>query len=113
MHTRDPEKDHHMKGQTETATGKREGDLKENKSKNIQDRHHDLHLPQLTAREGERQLAGQAKVLKTHNDRILLQAENRVAEVNARVPGVASVAAIIPPILAVGNQPVTVSSIEG
>ena len=111
IHTQDSEKDLHMKGQAEAATGKREGDLKENKPENIQDRHHHNHLPHLLPREGERPPAGQAKVLKIH-DRIL-QAEIHLVEVNARMPGVARVATIIPPILTVSNLPVTVSWIEG
>ena len=36
IHTRDPEKDLHMKGQAETKTGKREGDLKGNRPENSQ-----------------------------------------------------------------------------
>ena len=71
IHARDPEKDLHAKGHAETATGKRD-DLKENKPENIQDRHHHLHLPHLVPRGAERLPAGQAKVLKIHNDRILL-----------------------------------------
>ena len=112
IHTRDPEKELHIKGQAETATGKREGDLKENKPENIQDRHH-LHLLHLVPREGERPPAGQAKVLKSHNDRILLQAEIHLAKVNTRMPKVAPVATIIPPVSTVGNLPVTVSWTEG
>ena len=39
IHTRDPEKDLHMKDQEETASGKRECDLKDNRPGNVQDRH--------------------------------------------------------------------------
>ena len=114
IHTRGPEKDLHMKGQAETATGKRESDLKENKPENIQTRHHHLHLSHLVPREGERLPAGQAEVLKIHNDKTLLQAEIHLAEVNARMPRVAPVAAIVPPLSTVGILPVvTVSCIEG
>ena len=49
---------------------------------------------------------------KIHNDRILLQTEICLAEVNARMSGVASVVAIIPPVLTVGNLPVCVYMIE-
>ena len=93
--------------------GKREGDLKENRPANIQDRHHYPLLPSLVPREAERPPAGQAEVLKIHNDRILLQAEIRLAEMNARMPGVAPIAAIILPILTVGNLPETVPWTEG
>ena len=103
VHTRDPEKDLHMKAQVETAIGKREGDLKEN-------RH--LHFPHLVPREAECLPGGPAKVLKIHNNRILLQTEIRLAEVNTKMP-VAPVVAIIPPVSTVSNLPVTVPWIEG
>ena len=74
IHTRDPEKDLNMKDQAETATGKREGDLKDNRPGNSQDRHHYLHLPHLVPREAERTPASQAGVLDIHNDRLLLEA---------------------------------------
>ena len=51
IQTRHPQKDLHMKGQAEMVTGKREGDLKENKPENVQDRHHHLHLSHLVSRE--------------------------------------------------------------
>ena len=85
------------------------GDLKENKPENVQDRHH-LYLPHLVPREVERPPASQAEVLKMHNDRILLQTEICLVEVNARMPGVAP---IIPPVSTVGNPPATVSWTEG
>ena len=111
IHTRDPHL--HIKGLAETATGKTEGELKENMPENVEDRHHYPLLPHLVPREAERPPAGQAEVLKIHNDRIPLLAEIRLAEVNARMPGVAPIAVIIPPVLTVGNLPETVSSIEG
>ena len=100
----------HMKGQAETTAGKREGNLKENRPENSQDRH---HYPHLVPREAVRLSAGQAEVLKIHNNRILLQAEICLIEVNAKMPRVAPTAAIIPSVSTVGNLPVTVSWIEG
>ena len=110
IHTRDPEKDLHMKDQAETASGKREGDLKDDRPGNVQDRHHYPHLPHLhtVPREAERPPASQAEVLGCHNDRILLQAGIRLAEGIARMPGV-----IIPPVSTVSNLPVMVFWTEG
>ena len=65
-----------------TTTWKRKDELKENRPENVQDCHHCPHLPHLVPREAERLLASQAEVLKIHN-RILLQAEIHLAEVNA------------------------------
>ena len=105
IHTRDPEKDLHMKDQAETASGKKEGDLKGNRPGNVQDRHHYPHLPQLhtVPREAEHLPASQAKVLDSQNDRILLQAGICLAKGIARMPGVAPMVAIIPPVSTVGN----------
>ena len=111
IHTRDPHL--HFKGLAETATGKREGNLKENKSENIEDHHHYPLLPHLVPREAECPPASQAEVLKIHNDRIPLQEEIRLAGVNARMLGVAPMVVIIPLVLTVGNLPETVSCIEG
>ena len=94
-----------MKGQAETATGKRQGDLKENRPENVQDHHHYPHLPHVVPREAEHPSASQDKVPKIHNDRILLQAEICLAKVNTRMPRVAPIAAIIPPISTIGNLP--------
>ena len=107
IHTRDPEKDLCMKGQTETASRKiaRLQDCKGNKPENIRDRHHP-HLPHPVPRGAECPPAGQAKVLNIHSDRILLQAEIRLAELNTRMPGVVPVS---PPVSTVRNLPVTVS----
>ena len=115
IHTRDPEKDLHMKGQAETASGKKEGDLKDDRPGNVQDRHRYPHLPHLhvVPREAEHPPASQAEVLDSHNDRILLQAGIRLAEGVARMPGVAPVAAIIPPVSTVGSLPVMVFWTEG
>ena len=63
IHTRDPEKDLHMKDQAETATGKREGDLKDDRPGNVEDRHHYPHLSHLVPRKAERPPASQAEVL--------------------------------------------------
>ena len=65
-----------MKDQAETATGKREGDLKDDRPGNVQDHHH----PHLVPREAEHSPASQAGVLGIHNDRFLLQAGIRLAE---------------------------------
>ena len=113
IHTQDLEKDLHMKDQAETATGKRDGDLKDDRPGNIQDHHHYPHLPYLVPREAECPPASQAEVLDIHSDRILHQAGIRLAEGNARMPGVAPMAAIIPPVSTVGNLPVMVSWTEG
>ena len=102
-----------MKDQAETTTGKREGDLKDNRLGNVQDHHHYPHLPHLVPGEAECLPASQAKVLNIHNDRILLQAGIRFAEGNARMPRVAPMMTIIPPVSTVSNLPVTVSWIEG
>ena len=82
IHTRDPEKDLHMKDQAETASRKREGNLKDDRPGNVQDRPHYPHFPHLHAvpREVERPLVTQAKVLGIHDDRILLQAGIYLAE---------------------------------
>ena len=80
------------------------GDLKEN-------RH--LHFPHLVPREADCLPGSSAKVLKIYNNRILLQTEIRLAEVNTRMPGIAPVVGIIPPVSTVSNLPVTVSWIEG
>ena len=82
IHTQDPEKDLHMKGQAETASGKKEGYLKDDRPGNIQDRHHYPHLLDLHAvpREAECPPASQAEVLDSHNGRILLQAGIRLTE---------------------------------
>ena len=113
IHTRDPEKDFQMKGQTAIATGKREGDLKENRPENVQDCHHYPLLPNLVPREAQRPPAGQIEVLKIHIDGVLLQAEIRLAEADTRMPRVAPMAAIVPLISTISNLPVTVSWIEG
>ena len=86
--TRDPEQDLHMKDQAETATRKREGDLKDDKPENGHDRHDYLHPPHLhvVPREAERPPASQAEVPDIHNDRILLQAGIRLAKGIARIP---------------------------
>ena len=73
--TRDLEKDLHIKGQAESATWKRENDLKENRPEKFQGRHYYPNLPHLVPTKAERPPAGQAEVLKNHNDRILLQAK--------------------------------------
>ena len=108
IHTRDPEKDLHMKDQAETATGKKEGNLKDVRPGNVQDHHHYLHLPLLVPREAERLPVSQAGVLDIHNDRFLLQAGIHLAEGIARMPGVAPMVAIIPPVLTVSNLPVMI-----
>ena len=113
IHTRDPEKDLHMKDQAETATGKREGDLKDVRPGNVQDRHHYLHLSHLVPREAECPPASQAGVLDIHNDRFLLQAGICLAEGIARMPGVAPMGAIIPHVSTVSNLPVMISWTEG
>ena len=77
IHTRDQEKDLHMKGQTEAATVKKEGDLEEHRPENVQDWHHYPHLPHPVTREAEHLPTSQAEVLKIHKDSILLQAEIR------------------------------------
>ena len=77
IHTRDPEKDLHMRDQAETATGKREGNLKDNRPGNIQDRH---HYPHLVPREAECPPASQAEMIDIHNNTILLQAGIHLAE---------------------------------
>ena len=104
-----------MKGQAATASGKKEGDLKDNRPGNVQDRHHYPHLPHLHAvpREAERLPASQAQELASHNDRILLQAGIRLAEGITKMPRVAPMAAIIPPVSTVGNLPVMVFWTEG
>ena len=88
IHTRVPDKDLYMKGQAETASGKKEGDLKDDRPENVQDRHHYPHLPHLHAvtREAERPTASQAEVLDIHNDKILPQAGIHLAEGIARMP---------------------------
>ena len=110
IHTRDPEKDLHMKDQAETGSGKKEGDLKDDRPGNVQDRPHYPHLSHLHAvpREAECPPANKAEVLDIHNDRILLQAGIRLAKGITRMPGVAPMVAIIPPISTVGNLPVMV-----
>ena len=60
IHTRDPEKDLHMKGQAETASGKKEGDLEDDRPGNVQDRHHYPHL-HAVPKEAEHPPASQAK----------------------------------------------------
>ena len=102
-----------MKDQAETAKGKREGDLKDNRPGNVQDRHYYLHLPHPVPTEAERPPASQAEVLNIHNDRFLLQAGIRLTEGNAGMPRVAPVVATILPVSTVGNLPVTLSWIEG
>ena len=105
----------HMKGQAETASGKKEGDLKDDRPGNIQDRHQYPCLPHLhvVPREAERPPASQAKVLDSHNNRIPLQAGICFAEGIARMPGLTPMAAIIPPISTVSNLPVMVFWTEG
>ena len=115
IYTRAPEKDLHMKGQAETASAKKEGDLKDDTPGNVSGRHHYPHLPHLHAvpREAEHPPASQAEMLDGHNDRILLQAGIRLAERVGRMPRVAPMAVIIPSISTVGNLPVMVFWTEG
>ena len=113
IHTRDPEKDLHMKDQEKAATWKREGDLGDNRARNIQGRRHYPHLPHLVPREAELLPASQAKVLNIHSDRILLQAGIRPVKENTRMLRVAPTVVIFSPVLTVGNLPVTMSWIEG
>ena len=111
IHTRDPEKDLHIKGQAETVSRKREGNLKDDRPGNVQDLHHYPHLPHLhvVPREAEPPPASQAEVLDIHNDRIPLQAGICLAKGITRMPGVAPMVVIIPPVSTVGNLPVMVS----
>ena len=82
---------------------KRKGHLKDNRPGNVQNRHHYPRVPHLLPREAERPPASQAEVL---------QAGIRLAEGNAIMPGVAPMAATIPPVSRVSKLPVTVSWIE-
>ena len=102
-----------MRDQAETATGKREGDLKDHRPGKVQDCHHYPHLPHLVPREAEHLPASQAEVLDIHNNRILLQAGIRLAKGNTRMPRVAPIVVIILPVLTVGNLQVMVSWKEG
>ena len=83
-HLRSRERSPHERSNRDSNREERRLINKENRPENIQEHQHYIHLPHLVPREAERLPAGQAKVLKIHNHRILLKAEIHLAEVNAR-----------------------------
>ena len=108
-HSRSRERSPHERSSRDSNREQRRRSQRK-QAKNPQDHHHYPLLPHLVPREAERLPASEAEVLKIHSARILLQAEIRLSEVNTRMPGVAPMAAIIPPVSTVSYLPVTVSS---